>query len=61
MKEKDIESFLYDIAEDYKAQVKQGQVAFDFRPLYAKHPKIRICCRRALLVAQKRGYLNDKE
>lgn len=37
-----------DILTEYNLGIR------DFRPLYAKYPNVRICCRRAILIAEKK-------
>lgn len=44
----EIELFLKDILTEYNLGIR------DFRPLYAKYPNVRICCRRAILIAEKK-------
>jgi hypothetical protein len=46
--EKEIELFLKDILDEYNSGIR------DFRPLYEKYPNVRICCRRAILIAKEK-------
>jgi hypothetical protein len=49
--EEEVELFLDDLLQEWLKDQK------DFTELYARHPKIRIGLRRALLVLRKRGLL----
>lgn len=56
-----IDCFLKDLVKILDSHSREELKGMDFKPLYAKYPRVRICIRRALYVADSMPKLEEKQ